>query len=90
MTPFTLNLRGRLAEYSRPVVMGVLNVTPDSFYSGSRAQTHADITRRARQLVADGADMLDIGAYSSGPGAACRPTKNSAASKPVCRPCAKP
>ena len=49
--------------------MGVLNVTPDSFYSGSRAQTHADITRRARQLVADGADMLDIGAYSSRPGA---------------------
>ena len=69
MTPFTLNLRGRLVEYSRPVVMGVLNVTPDSFYSGSRAQTHADITRRARQLVADGADMLDIGAYSSRPGA---------------------
>lgn len=69
MTPFTLNLRGRLAEYSRPVVMGVLNVTPDSFYSGSRAQTHADITKRARQLVADGADMLDIGAYSSRPGA---------------------
>lgn len=69
MTPFTINLRGRLAEYSRPVVMGVLNVTPDSFYSGSRAQTHADITRRARQLVADGADMLDIGAYSSRPGA---------------------
>ena len=69
MTPFTLNLRGRLAEYSRPVVMGVLNVTPDSFYSGSRAQTHADITRRARQLVAGGADMLDIGAYSSRPGA---------------------
>lgn len=69
MTPFTLNLRGRLVEYSRPIVMGVLNVTPDSFYSGSRAQTHADITRRARQLVADGADMLDIGAYSSRPGA---------------------
>ena len=69
MTPFTLNLRGRLAEYSRPVVMGVLNVTPDSFYSGSRAQTHADIANRARQLVADGADMLDIGAYSSRPGA---------------------
>lgn len=69
MTPFTLNLRGRLVEYSRPVVMGVLNVTPDSFYSGSRAQTHADTTNRARQLVADGADMLDIGAYSSRPGA---------------------
>ena len=69
MTPFTLNLRGRLAEYSRPVVMGVLNVTPDSFYSGSRAQTRADIANRARQLVADGADMLDIGAYSSRPGA---------------------
>lgn len=69
MTPFTLNLRGRLVEYSRPVVMGVLNVTPDSFYSGSRAQTHADTTNRARQLVADGADLLDIGAYSSRPGA---------------------
>lgn len=69
MTPFTLNLRGRLVEYSRPVVMGVLNVTPDSFYSGSRAQTRTDIANRARQLVADGADMLDIGAYSSRPGA---------------------
>lgn len=49
--------------------MGVLNVTPDSFYSGSRAQTRTDIANRARQLVADGADMLDIGAYSSRPGA---------------------
>ena len=69
MQPFTLNLHGRLIEYSRPAVMGVLNITPDSFYSSSRAQTRADIMAAAERLVSDGADMLDLGAYSSRPGA---------------------
>lgn len=69
MHPFTLNLHGRLTEYSRPAVMGVLNITPDSFYSSSRAQTRADIMAAAERLVSDGADMLDLGAYSSRPGA---------------------
>lgn len=69
MQPFTLNLHGRLIEYSRPAVMAVLNITPDSFYSSSRAQTRADIMAAAERLVSDGADMLDLGAYSSRPGA---------------------
>ena len=69
MQPFTLNLHGRLIEYSRPAVMGVLNITPDSFCSSSRAQTRADIMAAAERLVSDGADMLDLGAYSSRPGA---------------------
>ncbi len=66
---FSLNLRGRLVEYDRPAVMDILNVTPDSFYSGSRAQTCADISAAAKGLVANGADMIDIGAYSSRSGA---------------------
>ena len=67
--PFSLNIRGRLVEYDRPAVMGIINVTPDSFYAGSR--TRADeIGHRVRTMIADGADMIDIGAYSSRPGAA--------------------
>ena len=67
--PFSLNIHGRLIEYDRPAVMGIINVTPDSFYAGSR--TPADeIGRRVRSMIDDGADMIDIGAYSSRPGAA--------------------
>lgn len=69
MTPFTLNLHGRPVEFDRPVVMGIVNVTPDSFYGTSRTQTASDISSRAASLVADGAAMLDLGAYSSRPGA---------------------
>lgn len=53
----------------RPQVMGILNVTPDSFFSDSRKQTEADIIARCRQIVDEGGDMIDIGAYSSRPGA---------------------
>ncbi|MDE6489665.1 MAG: dihydropteroate synthase [Muribaculaceae bacterium] len=67
--PFSLNLGGVLHEYSRPVVMGIINVTPDSFYAGSRTWTDAEIEKRAESLAADGADMIDVGAYSSRPGA---------------------
>lgn len=67
--PFSLNIHGRLIEYDRPAVMGIINVTPDSFYAGSR--TPADeIGRRVRSMIDDGADMIDIGAYSSRSGAA--------------------
>ena len=69
MTPFTLNIRGSLVTYSRPVVAGILNVTPDSFYGGSRAFDAADIERRVLTLVSEGADWIDIGACSTRPGA---------------------
>lgn len=69
MEPFTLNIRGRLVSYDRPVVMGILNVTPDSFYAGSRAFDDVRIAERVDTLLAEGADIIDIGAYSSRPGA---------------------
>ena len=69
MTPFTLNIKGKLHEYTRPLVMGILNATPDSFYAGSRAQSDAAIAARAARLAAEGADIIDIGAFSTRPGA---------------------
>ena len=65
---YTINVRGRLLDLSEPKVMGILNVTPDSFYAGSRAQTKEAVLERARQLRAEGAAMLDIGACSTRPG----------------------
>lgn len=65
----TLNAKGRLLNLSTPQVMGILNVTPDSFYAGSRMQTEADIAARARQIIDEGASIIDLGAYSSRPGA---------------------
>lgn len=67
--PFSLNIHGHLIEYDRPAVMGIINVTPDSFYAGSRTKAD-EIGRRVRSMIDDGADMIDIGAYSSRPGAA--------------------
>lgn len=67
--PFSLNIKGRNVTFAQPAVMGILNVTPDSFYSGSRTMTAGDIDRRVEQLLAEGADMIDIGGYSSRPGA---------------------
>lgn len=63
-----MNLRGRLVEIDRPWVMGIVNVTPDSFYSGSRATDELTLIGRVRQLIAEGADVLDIGACSTRPG----------------------
>lgn len=60
-----INVNGRLLDLSTPQVMGVLNVTPDSFYSGCRAQTDEAIAERARQILEEGASIIDIGAYSS-------------------------
>ena len=65
----TLNLRGRLLELRAPQIMGILNVTPDSFYSDSRTPDEVHITERVRQMMDEGADMIDIGGYSSRPGA---------------------
>ncbi|MDE6156861.1 MAG: dihydropteroate synthase [Muribaculaceae bacterium] len=70
MKPFTLNIRGRVVGFDHPVVMGIINATPDSFYAGSRVSDAEAIADRARSMIADGADMLDVGAYSSRPGAA--------------------
>lgn len=69
MTPFTLDIRCRLVAYDRPAVMGIINVTEDSFYAASRATAPEAIGARAAEMVAQGADMLDIGAYSSRLGA---------------------
>ena len=62
---YTLNLHGRLMDLSQPQVMGILNVTPDSFYAGSRVQTERDIAARANQIVAEGGSMIDVGGYSN-------------------------
>lgn len=67
--PFSINLGGNLLDADRPLVMGIINATPDSFYAGSRATAEADIESRTRRLIAEGADILDLGAYSSRPGA---------------------
>lgn len=64
-----INVNGSLLDLSQPRVMGILNVTPDSFYAGSRTQTEAEIVRRVKQIVSEGAAILDIGAYSSRPNA---------------------
>ena len=65
----TLNIRGTLTSLDTPLVMGILNVTPDSFYAGSRMQTEIDITHRIEQIVGEGAGIIDVGAYSSRPNA---------------------
>lgn len=65
----SINARGRLVTFERPLVMGILNLTPDSFYDGGQHNTSDTALTKAEQLVADGADIIDIGAYSSRPGA---------------------
>ncbi len=65
--PEYINVKGRLMDLSEPKVMGILNVTPDSFYGGCRAVTEDEIEKRVRQILDEGADIIDIGAYSSRP-----------------------
>ena len=67
---YTINVRGRLMDLSEPQVMGILNVTPDSFYAGSRKQTEQEIVERAYQIILEGGTMIDVGAFSTRPGAA--------------------
>lgn len=66
---FTINVGGQLMDLSHPKVMGILNVTPDSFYAESRKATQEAVEQRVEQLLTEGADIIDIGAYSSRPGA---------------------
>ncbi|MBR6494053.1 MAG: dihydropteroate synthase [Prevotella sp.] len=65
----SINIGGRLIDLAEPVVMGILNCTPDSFFSGSRKQTEREIAERAQQIVAEGGRMIDVGAFSTRPGA---------------------
>ena len=65
---YSLNLHGKLVAIDRPWVMGIINVTPDSFYSGSRVNDERTLVARVRQMIADGADIIDIGACSTRPG----------------------
>ena len=67
---YTINVSGRLIDLSHPQVMGILNVTPDSFYADSRKQTEEEIAKRAEQIFEEGAAMIDVGAFSTRPGAA--------------------
>lgn len=77
--PFSIVSRGRLHAFRRPAVAGILNVTPDSFYDGGRYSTADAIVHRAQEIVAQGADMIDIGAASSRPGAVLPPPEEEAA-----------
>ena len=65
---YTINVKGQLLDLSKPCVMGILNVTPDSFYADSRMQTEAEIYNRTNQIIAEGAKIIDVGACSTRPG----------------------
>ena len=65
---FTLNCKGRILHIDKPIVMGIINITPDSFYSGSRYESQDAILNKAAQMMNDGATILDIGGQSSRPG----------------------
>ena len=64
----TINVNGQLLDISTPKVMGILNLTPDSFFKDSRMQTVEQISHKVTQMLTEGADILDVGAYSSRPG----------------------
>ena len=66
---YTINVRGRLIDLSKPKVMGILNVTPDSIFSGSRKQTEQEIAERANAIIEEGGIFIDVGAFSTRPGA---------------------
>lgn len=69
LMPKYINVNGRLMDLSEAQVMGILNITPDSFYANSRKQTEEEIILRVRQIIDEGASIIDIGAYSSRPNA---------------------
>ncbi|MDE6315936.1 MAG: dihydropteroate synthase [Muribaculaceae bacterium] len=68
MKNFSLNMSGRLVEFDRPAVMAIVNATPDSFFAGSRVATADQVARRTESLLAEGADIIDLGACSTRPG----------------------
>lgn len=65
-----ININGRLVTMDRPLVMGILNTTPDSFYDGGKYRSEEAIRARIQEIIGQGADIIDVGAYSSRPGAA--------------------
>ncbi|MFZ2338117.1 MAG: dihydropteroate synthase [Bacteroidales bacterium] len=67
--PRYINVKGKLTDLSVPRVMGIINVTPDSFFSGSRAESEGEIIGKAAKMLEEGADFIDIGGWSSRPGA---------------------
>jgi dihydropteroate synthase len=64
-----INCGGKLIDLSSPKIMGIMNITPDSFYSKSRFVNKEDITKQTEKIIENGGDIIDIGAYSSRPGA---------------------
>lgn len=82
----SMNVGGHLLDLSQPRIMGILNITPDSFYAGSRVASTDDALERVSRMLSEGADMIDIGAYSSRPGAVkLSPEEESARLIPVLR-----
>ena len=67
MKPFSLNIGGKLKVFDRPLIMGILNVTDDSFYSASRTMSSDEIKKKAALMLEEGADIIDIGACSTRP-----------------------
>lgn len=65
----TINIKGKLYSFDHSMVMGILNITPDSFYDGGKYSQHSDVLKRCEQILKEGANIIDIGAYSSRPGA---------------------
>lgn len=68
MKDFSLNIRGHLYQFSTPIVAGIINVTPDSFYGASRISNNEEVAERVRRFEAEGAKIVDIGACSTRPG----------------------
>ena len=67
---YSLNCSGKLLSLDAPKVMGILNATPDSFFAGSRKQTERELMERVQQILSEGGSIIDVGAYSTRPGAA--------------------
>ena len=76
---FTLNCKGRLLVIDKPLVMGIINVTPDSFYEGSRQQAGEPLLAQATRMIHEGADIIDIGGQSTRPGSERIPVKEEMA-----------
>lgn len=74
----TINVGGKLLDLTQPKVMGILNLTPDSFYTGSRFTTETEVVNQAKKMLLEGADILDLGAYSTRPGASDVPAEEEA------------
>jgi dihydropteroate synthase len=75
LKPRYINIKGKLLDLAVPKVMGIINVTPDSFYSGSRFNTDNEILKVGETMLIEGADILDVGGYSSRPGASNVPVE---------------